>query len=303
MGVHITPMQALLRSSDSPVEARRTCRSAGRWYMVGRKKDGVALPSSSATKRESAGGAFSFRDGSWLVQQPLGKYVGSGKSIRVSSSPGLDVDVDVDPIATDLWTHDVQHAYEGRSSEPLGFVVNGGVNWLRATPPTIRLVRTLVERCGIACDDQNVLNELLLPGGGLEMRWDDPNTDKNTKADTDTNTNTKAAFMPSRTGTSPVTKHTAKTWDGSLVFRGTLGVDQCPPAERIWITMPVVSSDSLGPLESYRNGRRLPNGARLPRKLTRDTAQLHKLAALDIWDQYCGYDDDDESPRAEQQQR
>jgi len=94
MGVHITPMQALLRSSDSPVEARRTCRSAGRWYMVGRKKDGVALPSSSATKRESAGGAFSFRDGSWLVQQPLGKYVGSGKSIRVSSSPGLDVDVD-----------------------------------------------------------------------------------------------------------------------------------------------------------------------------------------------------------------
>jgi len=200
----------------------------------------------------------------------------------------------------DFAKYDVMHAYEGRSPghifEKIGFTVNGGMNWLQATPSCIAFVRKLVEACGAMCDDQVVLNEMIADPQVLGIEWDSQGTEEflsNGENDRDDNFEKPKRYndesfneddenqsellnlpLPSqaRIGRSTVTGHTIKIWDRDWVFRGDQNNPrQCPSnGSDTWIAMPFPDPDMF------------------KRKLTRGSSIKYKLAMFDAWDTGCG---------------
>jgi hypothetical protein len=186
---------------------------------------------------------------------------------------------------------DVLHAYDGMSPqhvyEQIGFTVHGGMTWLKATPSTIAFVRKLVDHCGIMCDDQTVLNEMIADPKVLGIEWD-ANHGNNDHQRPPTRDNRAAPVSPhdtsplpseSRTGRSTVTGHTVKIWDRERVFTGDPRKPlECPNgsenghgSDSTWIAMSVsaVEDPDEGPTTAI-------------------TSHLDKLAFFDFWDEGCG---------------
>jgi hypothetical protein len=162
----------------------------------------------------------------------------------------------------DFSTFDVIHAYSNfmpvHVLKQMGFTVCGCMSWLRATPPTIDFVQRLVEKCGILCDDQIVLNEMIANEMAIEWDKDTTNVTSNTE---------------SRIGRSNTTGHTVKIWDHNLAYRGPALIANGCPIENIetnWIAMP------------------LGDPSVIPFKVTRANGHQLKLRMFDAWDKMCG---------------
>lgn len=186
----------------------------------------------------------------------------SGTSILLTDVDNIfnkHLNLDQNP---DFYTFDVIHAYSNIMPvyvlEQMGFTVCGGMSWLRATPPTIDFIQRLVDKCGTICDDQIVLNEMILNEMAIEWDEDTTNVTSNTQ---------------SRTGRSNTTGHAVKVWDHDLAYRGpSLIVDGCPldNIETNWIAMPFGD----------------PSLTRF--KITRVSVIQVKLQMFDAWDKMCG---------------
>ncbi|KAL3928062.1 MAG: hypothetical protein SGBAC_012810 [Bacillariaceae sp.] len=139
-----------------------------------------------------------------------------------------------------------------------GFTVCGGMSWWRASKPAIAFARLIHESCGIMCDDQRLLNNLLLQ---INMTWDwTPNVRNSRVQDGDE----RFVGIPTLglKGESARIGYKARIWDRDVAFRGHLEPNECP--KNNWISMPIVDAKSR-----YQNW-------------------IAKLDSFDTWDQHCG---------------
>lgn len=138
------------------------------------------------------------------------------------------------------------HAYAGfldafprNLFRQMGFTICGGMSWLRGNSPgLLQVVKTLVERCGCEstlhchckCDDQVVINSLLLTEEPYKISWDQTNiTVPRTLED---------VRWEELTGTVGKTGHRVKVWNRHVAFRRQLDPEVCPDPALSWIAMP-----------------------------------------------------------------
>jgi len=164
-------------------------------------------------------------------------------------------------------TIDVWHAYATKyprkAYSKQKFVVCSGMSWWRASPASILFSKVMHEACGIMCDDQRVLNDLLV-NPKLDMVW---NWTEETESSIITNATTQdPRFLGLPTlgiaGRSKMTSHTARIWDRDFAFRGPLRPETCP--ENNWVSMPILEAKSRG------------------------RAWMAKIESFDVWDRHCG---------------
>jgi hypothetical protein len=148
--------------------------------------------------------------------------------------------------------YDSYHAYAGTVDgfprniyKKIGFTICGCTSWLRGSSPgVIELVKAMVARCGCettlnchcSCDDQVLMNSMMLTEPLYKVKWDDNNSSSNVKIpmkEEDMNWN-------SMTGTIPKTGHRVKIWDRHTAFRRHYDPNDmiCPDKEKSWISMP-----------------------------------------------------------------
>lgn len=139
-----------------------------------------------------------------------------------------------------------------------GFTVCGGMSWWRASRGAVDFVRFMHGTCGIMCDDQRLLNNLLLQ---VNMTWDWTPTVLNSRIQ---DGDERFVGLPSLglTGSSARFGFKARIWDRDVAYRGLLQPQECP--KNNWISMPIVDAKSR-----YQNW-------------------MAKLDSFDIWDQHCG---------------
>jgi hypothetical protein len=170
--------------------------------------------------------------------------------------------------------YDVYHALETKHPEDVynvqGFVFCGGMGWFRASPPTIRFIEEVVNRCGIECDDQVLLNRII--AYVLNMEWHrtaEAHSDV-TEHNEDTAQRTRFGHHFKRivglitkgfTGYSNSTGAKVKVWDRDFAYRGKNDPSECP--ENNWVSMPFVLFTS------------------------RWQAPAFKLNSYDLWDTSC----------------
>ncbi|CAB9497767.1 Nucleotide-diphospho-sugar transferase [Seminavis robusta] len=160
--------------------------------------------------------------------------------------------------------YDVIHAYEKTYPqnvfEKQGFVVCGGMSFIKSSPAAIRFVKLIVDGCGTFCDDQVVLNNLLLT---LNITWD--NTDHLPPPEN----RTSESILPkqSMTGIASATGHTVKVWSRDFAFRGDMYPEECPVDN--WVSMP-------WPVQ--------PRGI----SWTRQNIHVYKHRMFQQWDDHCG---------------
>jgi hypothetical protein len=163
-------------------------------------------------------------------------------------------------------TIDLYHAYATKYPPKIfqqqGFVVCSGMSWWRASPAAIRFARIMHEACGIMCDDQRVLNTLLVNHDKLGMTWH-WTPEAIASRITDIN-DTRVSGLPTIgiTGTSNVTGHKAGIWDRAFAYRGLIEETQCPKEN--WVSMPNIEAKS------------------------RSSAWMAKIESFDDWDRICG---------------
>jgi len=158
---------------------------------------------------------------------------------------------------SDFSNYDVLHSYEGQEipeqvHEQIGITVHAGMMWLQANPSTVKFVQKLVDRCQSMCNDQIILNEMIVDHSALGIEWDEISEENVENSD----------YTKSRTGRAAVTGHTVKVWDSSWVYRGL----ECP--DNPWITMPLVDTDS--------------------REFKMPSSYEKKIEILEAWDNKCG---------------
>jgi len=169
---------------------------------------------------------------------------------------------------TDFQTHDVIHAYETYYPldvfEARGFVVCGGMTWFHANPRTIDFVQRVVNKCGKYCDDQIIVNQMIL--NDLQIQWD--STDHLPPPELRKNHST--VNEKEMTGTSVATGHSVKIWPRHFAYREFMPTkpSECPPNN--WVAMP--------------NNAVVPEGF----VLTRQTAHRVKIRMQEQWDSFCG---------------
>jgi hypothetical protein len=161
---------------------------------------------------------------------------------------------------------DLYHAYATKFPPKIfqqqGFVVCSGMSWWRASPAAIRFSRIIHQACGIMCDDQRVLNALLVAEEKLGMTWHwTPQALQSRITDADDN---RILGLPTIgiTGTSNVTLHKAGIWDRDFAYRGPIEETQCP--KNNWVSMPNIEAKS------------------------RSTAWMAKIESFSDWDRICG---------------
>jgi hypothetical protein len=170
--------------------------------------------------------------------------------------------------------YDVYHALETKHPPDVynvqGFVFCGGMGWFRASPPTIRFIEEVVNRCGIECDDQVLLNRII--AYVLKMEWhrkEEAHSDV-TEHNEDTSQKTRFGNHFTRivglitkgfTGYSNSTGVKVKVWDRDFAYRGKNDPSECP--ENNWVSMPFVVF------------------------VSRWQGPLYKLNSYDLWDKTC----------------
>jgi hypothetical protein len=163
----------------------------------------------------------------------------------------------------DVW-HAYATKYPRKVYSKLGFVVCSGMSWWRASPAAIRFAKIMHKSCGSMCDDQRVLNNLLIDDTVLNMTWFRTQEMMNSRISSVTTTDDRFLGLPTIgiSGYSSVTGHRAKIWDRDFAFRGPVHPEVCPPDN--WVSMPILEAKSRG------------------------KAWLAKLNSFDDWDSYCG---------------
>eukprot|EP00566_Odontella_aurita_P000796 CAMPEP_0113572678 /NCGR_PEP_ID=MMETSP0015_2-20120614/26217_1 /TAXON_ID=2838 /ORGANISM="Odontella" /LENGTH=378 /DNA_ID=CAMNT_0000475715 /DNA_START=88 /DNA_END=1221 /DNA_ORIENTATION=+ /assembly_acc=CAM_ASM_000160 len=135
---------------------------------------------------------------------------------------------------------DVFHAYAGNFPVrflSMGFTVCGGMAWIRASPPAIRYVESVLEQCGWSgimnsfakCDDQQVVNSKFFSNTlNYTFYSKAPSTD--------------TFWKQSLEGKSQITGHKFKIWDVDTAYRGPIdGYNRCP--QHNWVAMPLNTLD------------------------------------------------------------
>ena len=111
------------------------------------------------------------------------------------------------------------------------------MGWFRSSPSTIQFVQTLVDRCGILCDDQIVMNSILAFDMGMDWNVTDWHKSILTNHTIDSqNGLLKHGF----TGVSNNTGHKVMIWDRDFAFRGDNDPAICPVDN--WVSMPYVKA-------------------------------------------------------------
>eukprot|EP00980_Cylindrotheca_fusiformis_P028260 scaffold22589_cov138-Cylindrotheca_fusiformis.AAC.23 len=163
-------------------------------------------------------------------------------------------------------TVDVWHAYATKYPNKVflkqGFTVCGGMSLWRASKAGIEFARLIQYACGIMCDDQRVLNNLLLD---INMTWGWTDATLASRiSNNSVSVDQRFVGLPTLglLGSSSVTGHKARVWDRDFAFRGPLEPDQCPKSN--WVSMPIVEAKSR-----FQNWEA-------------------KLESFDKWDEICG---------------
>jgi hypothetical protein len=141
-----------------------------------------------------------------------------------------------------------------------GFVLCGGMTFLKATKPTIKIMELLLAYCDEGgtqrCDDQVEWNRML----AKEMKWD---------ADAARQNKTKDGLIQQGfTGVATnIEGFKAKVWDRDFAFRKEF-LTECP-SQNNWVAMPL----------------NLPYHAN---KMFNGVINKEKLGRISIWDKFCG---------------
>jgi hypothetical protein len=170
--------------------------------------------------------------------------------------------------SVDVW-HAYATKYPRNAFSKLGFTVCGGMSWWRASAPAIRFAKIIHENCGIMCDDQRVLNNLLADETKLNMTWYRTSEMLNSRITNATTRDKRFLGLPTIgiLGYCSVTGHRAGIWDRDFAFRGPVDPDICPAGN--WVSMPIVETQSrskswMAKLESFdewdRNCRKVTTG-------------------------------------------
>ena len=137
---------------------------------------------------------------------------------------------------------DAYHAYAGvPPSFPLdvyyqtAVTICGGMSFLKSTPAILQLVQAMVDKCKCQtltchcrCDDQVVLNYMLLLGE-FKVLWDDGPPIK---------ANVTTMSWEGLAGTCSKTGHRLKVWDRHTAYRADFDPQICPDSQKSWIAMP-----------------------------------------------------------------
>jgi hypothetical protein len=165
--------------------------------------------------------------------------------------------------AMELSEFDVFHALETKYPEDVynvtGFVVCGGMAWFRSSPTTIDFVERIVDRCGVVCDDQIILNTIL--AFELGMEWNLTEWHRSLRTVNKKDHRLDDVMIKGFTGVSNQTGHKVMIWDRDFAYRGANDPDECPLNN--WVSMPMVVI------------------------LGRWEAASAKNKSYDIWDSYC----------------
>jgi len=161
-----------------------------------------------------------------------------------------------------------------------GFVLCGGMTYLKATNATIQVMERLLERCfegwgreGInskSCDDQVTWNEMLFQ----DMKW---------------NMNSSQYFVGNRSGfegeSTIVPNFHANIWDQSFAQRGKF--EECPLDGAAWVAMPAAFNNNLLKILKPLHGR------------FEQQSGLDKLSRVLIWENFCSINGTDLNQRME----
>ena len=123
-------------------------------------------------------------------------------------------DNDVSFMEGSIWPMDVK--------KKEGFVLCPGMSYWKASQQTIDLVRLLILYCGDYCDDQVVINRVVM--NYMQMSWKDTN-DENSQSQ--------------RIGISAVNNMKIQLWNQNFAWRGTVGKDKCPDMSSLWVYHPI----------------------------------------------------------------
>jgi len=162
-----------------------------------------------------------------------------------------------------------------------GFVLCGGMTYLKATNATIQVMERLLERCfegngregrnSKSCDDQVTWNEMLFQ----DMKW---------------NMNSSQYFVGNRSGfegeSTIVPNFHANIWDQSFAQRGKF--EECPLDGAAWVAMPTPFNNVL--LEKIVK----PLHGRFEQQFG-----LDKLSKVLIWEKFCSINGTDLNQRME----
>ncbi|GFH51377.1 hypothetical protein CTEN210_07853 [Chaetoceros tenuissimus] len=141
------------------------------------------------------------------------------------------------------------------------FVLCGGMTFLKATKPTIKIMELLLSKCDGGgrqrCDDQVEWNKLL----AQEMTWDADAAKQNKTKD--------GLIQQGFTGVATnIEGFKAKVWDRDFAFRKEFLTETCP-SEKNWVAMPLT----------------LPHQTN---KMFNGDINKEKLGRISIWDEFCG---------------
>ena len=128
-----------------------------------------------------------------------------------------------------------------------GFVLCGGMTYLKATNETIQVMERLLERCfkgdgregreSKSCDDQVAWNDMIFQ----EMKWDRNNTrDQKINGNASANDLLQHGFEGH---SETVPNFHAMIWDRNFAHRGRFEV--CPLDSKSWVSMPTPFDDEI----------------------------------------------------------
>lgn len=169
-------------------------------------------------------------------------------------------------------TYDAIYALEGKFPPYVfnkqGFVVCGGLIFLRASNATIQIMEILLDRCDGGtkrCDDQVEWNKLLAE----VVTW---NIDKSSMR----NKTQDGLLQYGFEGVSSTVKgFKAKVWDRDFAWRGPFDTEYCP-SEQNWVSMPGnLPFHVQQKLETVSHGVAKNIG-------------LEKMARVILWEAFCG---------------
>jgi len=181
--------------------------------------------------------------------------------------------------------YDVFHALETKHPveifEKQGFVVNGGFAWLKPTPRTFQYMENILHRCGVRCDDQVIINEVL--ANEMNMTWSMSILSRTTQMEENQQTHDNRVseefyerllglvqegfdgysnnVISSNNNGTNLSKLRIKIWSRAFCYRGRNDPQPCPHDN--WVSMPFIAMT-----RRHQGPRR-------------------KLQAFDIWDNTC----------------
>lgn len=178
---------------------------------------------------------------------------------------------------------DIFHAYATKF--PLGvynkqrFVVCSGMSWWRGNSPrSIHMAEIMHRTCGVQCDDQTVLNRLLIDEVSVQMTWEWPDHVKKSRLVDPTDQRFDGILTRGMVGRSNITQHIAKIWDRDFAFRGPL---EFSSDENTNLTDTISSGSGSGGSKNNQQGSSSLLSS-LPCPITNPTSRSNNWVAMPI---------------------